>query len=502
MLTGRRKEHALRRRLAHTKQAEMDNNEFQLSDRERLCNPVIEQSLRLAVGSPNVMTGEAISEWGSGWSDLGAPLALVRPASTIEVANVASICSEAGIAMVAWGGRTGLVDGACAHAAVAISLDRMDAVEELDKVDGLMLVQAGCVIQSAYEAAEGAGMFFPLDLGSRGSATVGGAIATNAGGNRVVHFGMMRQQVLGIEAVLADGTVLSSLNPLIKNNTGYDLAQLFCGSEGTLGIVTRAVVRLRPTLPGRNVALLGFDSFMTVASLLRTLESQLGGQLSAFEVMWPRYYELVTTPPAKGRPILPAGHGYYVLVEAMGGDPEGDAQRFETALASAMEAHLFADAVIAKSEAEAAAIWALRDDGEQVGRIGPYLAFDVSLRLSRIEAFASELVQALEARWPGKESVVFGHVGDGNIHLVIAAASEDTAHRAEVTGAVLDLVGKFEGSISAEHGIGFDKRDYLHLSRSREEIEAMRRIKQALDPRNLMNPGKVLPPVEPTRTPT
>ncbi|MCB2048514.1 MAG: FAD-binding oxidoreductase [Novosphingobium sp.] len=449
--------------------------------------------LRAALGDQAVLTGEAVTEFASGWSDLGAPVALVRPADTDQVAAAARICHQAGIPMVPWGGRTGLVAGACADGAVAISLDRMNRIEEVDPVDGVMLVQAGCVVATACEAAEQVDMFFPLDLGSRGSATIGGVISTNAGGNRVVRFGMTRQLVLGIEVVLADGTVLSSLHPLIKNNTGYDLTQLFCGAEGTLGIVTRAVLRLRPAMPGRNVAFVAVEDFNCVTRLLRRLESRLGGQLSAFEVMWPEYYHLVTTPPALGRPVLAHSHGYYILVETMGADRGEDASHFETVLASAMEEGLVSDAVIAKSEAEAARMWALRDDGEQVGRIGPYLPFDVSLRVSRIAPFVAELRAGLELQWPGKQSVVFGHVGDGNIHLVIAAGDNSAAQREAITDIVLNLVGKYEGSISAEHGIGLDKLPYLHLSRSPQEIAAMQRIKHALDPDNIMNPGKVLP---------
>jgi FAD/FMN-containing dehydrogenase len=302
--------------------------------------------------------------------------------------------------------------------------------------------------------------------------------------------------VLGLEAVLADGTIVSSLKPLIKNNTGYDLKQLFLGSEGTLGIVTRAVLRLRPAYPSRNAAMLALDDFKDVATLLRRLEARLGGQLSAFEAMWPEYYELVTTAPALGRPIVPHGHAFYVLVEAMGGDIDGDRDRFEAALVDAMEVGLIADAVIAQSEADVAAMWALRDDGEQVARIGPFVAPDVSLRLSDIAPFTTQLRERIAARWPGARLVLFGHVGDGNIHVIVSLAENTPAMRDQVTRTVLELVGEFGGSVSAEHGIGLDKRAYLSLSRSAAEIGVMRLIKRALDPHNLMNPGKLLPPQE------
>ena len=449
--------------------------------------------LRAIVGDAGVLEGAAAAQFGSGWTRLGTPLALVRPRNTQEVSAAVRACAAAGVAMVPWGGRTGLVSGGLADEAVAFSLDRMNRIEAISAVDGTMLVEAGCVLQAAAEAAETEGLLLPLDLGARGTATIGGVISTNAGGNRVVRFGMMRDMVLGLEAVLADGTVVSSLKPLIKNNTGYDLKQLFLGAEGTLGIVTRAVLRLRPAFPSRNAALLAMDGFDQVATLLRRLEAQLGGQLSAFEAMWPEFYELVTTAPAQGRAIIPHGHAFYVLVEAMGGDLEGDRDRFEAVLAEALEAGLIADAVIAQSDGDVAAMWGLRDDGEQVGRIGPYVSPDVSLRLSDIAPFATDLRKAMEARWPGTKLVLFGHIGDGNIHVVASVGENTPERRDAVTRAVLELVGRYEGSVSAEHGIGLDKRDYLPLSRSGAEIEMMRLIKRALDPHNLMNPGKLLP---------
>ena len=294
---------------------------------------ILKPRLEALLGEANVAIGDAAKEVAhSPWTRLGDPAAVVRPASTGEVAAVVKLAHDQDISVTPWGGRTGLVDGARADGGLALSLERMRRIEEIDTVASTMTVQAGCTVQAACEAAEEAGLFLPLDLGSRGSATIGGVISTNAGGNRVLRYGMVRDMVLGLEVVLADGTVVGALNHLIKNNTGYDIKQLFIGSEGTLGVVTRAVLRLRPRPASQNTAFLGVERFEALAPLLRTLEAGLGGQLSAFEVMWPEYYDLVTTEPAKGRPILPPGMPYYVLVEAMGADPEGDAERFETAL--------------------------------------------------------------------------------------------------------------------------------------------------------------------------
>jgi FAD/FMN-containing dehydrogenase len=468
-----------------------------VAEQDRTIEAKMLVQLRTAIGDASVMDGAEAVAFATGWSRLGTPIALARPTSTADVARVVTICAAAGVPVVPWGGRTGLVSGALADGAVAISLDRMNRVQSIDPTDGTMLVEAGCVLQTACEAAEAVGMFFPLDLGARGSATIGGTISTNAGGNRVVRFGMMRDLVLGVEVVLADGTILSSLKPLVKNNTGYDLKQLFIGAEGTLGIVTRAMLRVRPTLPSRCAALVAVKGFEQAAQLLRTLEARLGGQLSAFEAMWSDYYVLVTTAPAHGRPILPHGFPFYILVEAMGGDLEGDQDRFESVLADAMEAGLVADAVIARSEGDAEAMWAVRDDGEQVGRIGPYVALDVSLRVSVIDGFVIDLRQMLEARWPGTRLILFGHVGDGNIHVIVSAGDNLPHTREAITTAVLELAGQNDGSISAEHGIGLDKRDYLPLSRSPEEIGVMWLIKRALDPHNIMNPGKMLTPPAP-----
>jgi len=339
------------------------------------------EDLRAALGPGGVVCGdEALDLAKSPWTRLGSPVAVLRPRSTQGVSAILRLAKAAGQAVVPWGGRTGLVDGARADGALALSLERMNAIEEIDPASGVMRVQAGCILQTACEAAEDAGLLLPLDLGSRGSATIGGNISTNAGGNRVLRYGMMRDMVLGLEAVLADGTVVDALNPLIKNNAGYDIKQLFIGTEGTLGVVTRAVLRLRPRPASHNVAMLAVDGFDNLSPLLRRLDRGLGGALSAFEVFWPEFYELVTTPPARGAPPLPRGHDFYVLTEAMGGDIDADGERFEQVLAGALEAEEIVDAVIAKSDAERAALWALRDDVGQTSRDGPILAFDVSLK--------------------------------------------------------------------------------------------------------------------------
>jgi FAD/FMN-containing dehydrogenase len=452
---------------------------------------ILKPKLEALLGADNVKLGEEAKALAySPWTRLGDPAAVVRPGSTREVADVLALASAEDISVTPWGGKTGLVDGARAEGGLALSLDRMRQVESIDKAACTMTVQAGCVVEEACRAADAEGLFLPLDLGSRGSATIGGVVSTNAGGNRVLRYGMMREMVLGLEVVLADGTVIDALNHLIKNNAGYDLKQLFIGSEGTLGVVTRAVLRLRPKPASQNTALLGVDRFAALGPLLRRLEAELAGQLSAFEVMWPRFYELVTTAPATGRPILPHGQAYYVLVETMGSDPEGDTERFETVLAAAIEAGLAVDAAVAKSGAERDRMWALRDDVSQTARDGPIVAFDVSLPIEAMESYVEDTDAALRERWPAATLTVFGHLGDGNLHVI--AGVGDSRARHEVEEVVYGLLRERGGSISAEHGIGLQKREFLSYSRSPEEIALMRRLKTALDPHNVLNPGKVL----------
>lgn len=448
---------------------------------------------RARLGEAAVVTGEAAKAAATGFAgSLGAPAAVVRPRTVEDVSFILAAASRARRPVTAWGGRTGLAGGAVADGAVALSLERLNAIEAIDETALTVRVQAGCVLQTACEAVEAQGLFLPLDLGARGSATIGGVISTNAGGNRVIRWGMTRALVLGLEAVLADGTVLSSMSPLVKNNTGYDLKQLFIGSEGTLGVVTRAVLRLRPKPASSNVALLAVDGFAALPTLLRRLDRSLDGRLSAFEVMWPEFYEAVTTPPAKGRAPLPYGSAHYVLVESMGAEPEADAEAFERVLAEALEAGEITDAAIAKSDAERRALWSLRDDVGQTSRWGPAFNYDVSLATGDMPGYVDAVRTAVAARFgPAARVIVFGHLGDGNLHLVITPGESGPDARKAAAEAVYRPLAGISGSISAEHGVGLLKRDYLPISRSPEEIALMRTLKRALDPVGVLNPGKI-----------
>jgi FAD/FMN-containing dehydrogenase len=359
-----------------------------------------------------------------------------------------------------------------------------------------MTVQAGVTLQAAQERADAEGLLLALDLGARGSCTIGGNVATNAGGNHVIRYGMTRAQVLGLEAVLADGTVITDLGKMLKNNAGYDLKQLFIGSEGTLGVVTRVVLRLWPRPRGEATALVACAGFGKVVELLAEAQRRLGGDLAAFEVMWPEFYEIVTTPPAKSSPPLDHGYPVYALLEALGASPEEDHARFEGFLAAALESELIEDAAIATSRPERRALWALRDSVDQLARLGPIYTFDVSLPISTMEGYVAEVRERVAREWPDPKCVVFGHLGDGNLHVIVGVGQSGPAIRTRVEHAVYDPLRERRGSVSAEHGIGIEKRPWLPWSRGPAEIALMRRLKAALDPKGILNPGKVLPAQE------
>ena len=418
------------------------------------------------------------------------PLALFRPRFTEEVSRALQICSQLRIPVVPQGGLTGLTGGVVpSEGALLISMERMSKVEEVDPVSQLAVVQAGAPLQAVQEAADGAGLIFPLDIGSRGTCQIGGNLSTNAGGNRVLRYGMARAMVLGLEVVLADGTVLSSMNRMLKNNAGYDLKQMFIGSEGTLGIITRAIVRLFPKPRSMAVCLASLADYGRVEAYLGLAREHLGESLSAFEVMWPEFYARAAASIQTPLP-LPSGAGAYVLVEVSASDDRAEAQMADF-VEAAFTAGLVEDAVLSQSIAQTQAIWAVRDtSGEIIKSFDPAGNFDISVATARIGDFVDDLRSRLPARWPNIQIIVFGHVCDGNIHIVTGDYDHVDAEAVELE--VYEIARDHGGSISAEHGIGLHKRDHLHLSRGPEEIAVMKSIKAALDPQGILNPGKVL----------
>jgi FAD/FMN-containing dehydrogenase len=418
----------------------------------------------------------------------------VRPANTDEVAAVMKLCHAAGQVVIPVGGNTGLVEGATAgEDDILLSLERMNAIESLDETGCTMTVQSGVPLHTVQERAADADLMFPVDFGARGSAQIGGAISTNAGGNAVIRYGMMREQVLGLEAVLADGTVVSSMNRLLKNNAGYDLKQLFIGTEGTLGIITRAVLRLRPALRSRNTAFVAVDDYTHVPSLLKSLGSSLGGSLTAFEVLWEDFYNTVVVERDQHAPPVEAGHPWYVLIEARGGKQEEDAEQFQAALEEALDAGLIVDAAFASGANQREAMWAIRDDIDGLAEIlDPVMAFDVSLPIVHTADYVAAVKKRLNERWPETfRGTSFGHLGDNNLHFLLTVGSSDHDEQRKVMDIIYDELKPYRGSISAEHGIGLEKRAYLNVTRNETEVALMRSLKQALDPQGLLNPGRI-----------
>jgi FAD/FMN-containing dehydrogenase len=450
--------------------------------------------LRRALGHDRVLGPDEVARRASSHWD-PAPMqaaALVRPISAEEVSAVLALCHARGQAVVTHGGLTGVVAGtATGPTDVVLSLERMTRIEEIDPVGRTATVQAGVTLHRLHEAVRQHGLAFPVDLGARGTCTIGGNVATNAGGINVIRHGMTRDHVLGLEVVLADGTVITSLNQMVKNNAGYDVKQVFVGSEGTLGVITRVVVRLAEASVSRNTALAALPGFDAVPDLLRHAQRALGGQLAAFEVMWGDYVRAVTEPGGHRAPMS-REHPFYVLLESEGGDPEADRLAFLSAMERAMEQELVVDAVIAHSETVRRGLWAIREEFEALFQRTPLFLYDVSLPMRDMEHYVEEVQARLRRRWPDSRCDVMGHAGDSNLHLFVHPAADGEGLHAQADEDVYEPLRAIGGSVSAEHGIGLEKRDHLSITRSEAEIELMRLLKRTLDPKDILNPGKVL----------
>ena len=414
--------------------------------------------------------------------------AVIRPGSTAEVSALLDACNRAGQTVVPMGGLTGLVQGCRTQPGdYGLSLDRLDAIEDVDPVAQTMTAQAGVTLARAQAAAAEAGLYFPVDIGARDNCQLGGNAATNAGGTRVIRYGMMRHSVLGLEAVLADGTLLSSMNRYLKNNSGFDLKQLFIGTEGTLGIITRLVLKLDSAPRSHNVALLAASGYDEVVNLLTRIRAGLGATLCGYEVMWNSFYRKAVQPEGNQPPPLAANRPFYVLVEATGGNPVADTDAFEETLFAVLEDGLADDGVMAKSDREREALWAVRHEVEWLVRDA--FNFDVSLRVADAGDYVASLEKSVSASCPGAYVAAFGHLGDNNLHLSILGDDE-----AGIQRIVYETLRPYDGAISAEHGIGLEKKPYLPISRSDAEIELMRSLKRLLDPNAILNPGKVVDP--------
>ena len=451
--------------------------------------------LNASLDASSLIIGDAISDkYFADWSgaDPCPPAALLKPRTTDELSTIMALCHEHNQPVVVQGGLTGLAGGATPKTGeFAISLERMSAIEEIDTTAMTLTAHAGTPLQVLQEAAAEYDLFLPLDLGARGSCMIGGNIATNAGGTEVIRYGMTRSMVLGLEAVLADGTVISSMNKMVKNNSGYDLKHLFIGSEGTLGIVTRVVLQLQPKSRSSHTALCALNSYESVTQLLIELKRNLGSGLTGFELMWDSYYDKVMeVVPSLTSPFAEA-HPFYLLVEYKDNDEATGNQRFESILFAQLEAGLLTDAVIAQSHQDAAAFWQIRDGiGELFQVLGPVSNQDVSLPVTEIGAFTEDLDHRLKAKYPNIGVLLFGHIGDNNLHVCAYTGREEDKLR--INEDIMLMIGEYSGAITAEHGIGVLKRDFLPLSRTDSEIALMKTIKLAMDPKNILNPGRVI----------
>nr|WP_047169826.1 FAD-binding oxidoreductase [Sphingomonas sp. Y57] len=470
-------------------------------------DPLLLDRLHALLGPHGFVTDpDLVTPWLTDWRDRyhGETPALLAPSSTAQVAEIVRLAAEARVALVPQGGNTGTVGGATPPpdgSALLLSLRRMNRIRSISAEDNAVIAEAGVILSDLHEAAALVGRRFPLSLAAKGSATVGGLVSTNAGGTQVLRFGPMRALVLGLEAVLPDGSSFDGLATLRKDNRGYDLRQLLTGAEGTLGIVTAAALRLVPAIAARAVAWVGVPHPRAALALLRRLEERTGEAVESFELVPADALALVLRNIGGTRAPLAAPCPWNVLVEAVGtgaGPEPRDA--LEQALAAGIEDGLVVDATIAANETQAEALWALRESISEAEKIdGPSLKHDISVPVSEMPAFLERERERMEACYPGSRIIAFGHLGDGNIHFNLLPPENAPRHAwiaehgAAATALVHDLVAAAGGSLSAEHGIGQAKLDEFTRLTDPVRLRALRAIKQAIDPLGIMNPGKLVP---------
>lgn len=461
------------------------------------------------LGAKGVITDPAdIDPWVHDWRGRyhGAASAILAPASTQEVAQCVALAAEMGVPLVPQGGNTSMVGGATPPAdgsALILSLRRMNRIRSLSTTDNLAVCEAGVILSVLHDAAAEVDRRFPLSLGAKGSATIGGLVSTNAGGTQVLRHGTMRALVEGIEAVLPDGSIFDGLDPLKKDNRGYDLKQLLIGAEGTLGVVTAATLRLVPAIAERAVGWVGVRSPEDALALLRLAERMLGDSVEGFEVLSGETlgFVLDLLPGARSPIETPAPWHVLIEVDHATREEPGPAQRLEQALAAALEDGVAIDAAIAANEAQADAFWRIRESLSEAERAqGPALQYDVSVPVAGMPAFMTDAAAAAQAAFPGVTASSFGHLGDGNVHFHVRAPKGTTdgpawisAEGQAINRFVHDAVVAAGGSISAEHGIGQMKRAELARLSSPARLSALRAIKAAFDPKGLFNPGKLVP---------
>jgi D-lactate dehydrogenase (cytochrome) len=457
-------------------------------------------ALRGIVGDAHVITSD-FAPYANDWRKkyFGKPLVVVKPGTPEEIAAIVKLCSAAGVAIVPQAGNTSLVGGSVPDETgteLVLNVSRMNKVLEVDTINNTMTVEAGCILQTLQETATEHDRLFPLSLAAEGSCEIGGNISTNAGGVQVLRYGNTRELVMGLEVVLPSGEIWSGLKGLRKDNTGYDLKQLFIGAEGTLGIITKAVLKLFPAPKSVSTVFVALPSPRKALALLTHMRSHLGERLTAFELMSARCVNIVSSVFPAHRSPLTGDYAWYVLLEATDPQP-GDALNaaMESALEAALEAELIEDAAIAKNQSEAGKLWDIREHLPEAQARN--IKHDISVPISRIAEFIDNADAALEKSWPGVRPVTFGHLGDGNLHYNIAEPPSYTVEKwleewKKVSTVVHDCVHAHGGSISAEHGIGKLKNVEVRKYKSPVELALMQAIKHTLDPKNIMNPGKVV----------
>ena len=418
---------------------------------------------------------------------------LLLPKDTDQVSGILKICNDNDQEVVIHGGLTNLVGSTkSTNKQVVISLEKMNNIIEIDEKGKTVTCESGVIIEDIINSVKEKNLLLPLNFGARGSAQIGGAVSTNAGGLRVFKYGMTRNLVLGLEAVLPDGTIISSLKKLMKDNTGYDLKQFFIGSEGTLGIVTKVILRLYQHPKTRYTALAVTDDYQKVLSLLKFMEYKISNNLTAFELLWNDTYKQMVSDKTMYNKYLPDNYKYYVFIEYMGGDFENDYDTFEKAIMQAIDQGIVDDAVLGKDEKEQQNIWGIREDVAVLAEEKKYdQQFDISIPVTQIGEIIDKTINELK-NCKGVETIFpFGHVADGNIHFIIGKDSDDNDLKSKINEIIYSNTELVKGSISAEHGIGLDKKKYLIKSRSKDEIELMKVIKKSIDPKNILNPGRV-----------
>ncbi len=421
-------------------------------------------------------------------------MAMLLPESTNEVSEIMKICHTNNLPVIVFGGLTNLVGSTETNGnEIIISMERLNAIEKPDVQSRTITVEAGAILENIQNTALGSDLLFPLNYGAKGSAHIGGAISTNAGGLQVIRYGMTRNLILGLEVVLANGTIISSLKKIIKDNSAYDLKQLFIGSEGTLGIVTKAVLKLVELPKSRVSAFVGINDYSDVVTLMRHMDQGLAGTLSSYELIWKNTFITLTKDQSVERSPLPYDYDYYVLLEGLGSDYEQDKNRLENLLEDALNQAIIEDAVIATTDSDLKWFWHIRENVDALVAVCDYdQHFDISLPIEAIGNNISRITKKLSELDGVTHIFPFGHVGDGNIHFIIGKQNNSDALRKAINDIVYQPLLGLGGSVSAEHGIGLHKKEYLKLCRTPEEIQLMVQLKKALDPKNLLNPGKVL----------